>query len=386
MYCLHLQDEVGEGDSDENVHDVAEEVDTPTNSMKANCGAAANNIDNITEELDAFLFEEHGDQDLDVQKRGVNLSRRTVIRGRSSKPVSAISCSRTAPCNITEAEAGTGPCSNALSHNAGKFYNWQATKTTCRDRLAFLFNNEILSDIHFMVGSPQPQRIPAHKFVLSVGSAVFDAMFNGPMSDETPVEIALPDIEPAALLALLQFLYSDEVHIGPDTVMTTLYTAKKYAVPALEQHCVDFLKKNLSSDNAFMLLTQARLFDEPQLAALCLETIDKNTTEALNAEGFSEIDIDTLIAVLERDTLRIREAKLFAAIVHWSEAECMRRQLPVTPENQRVTLGRALNLIRFPLMTVEEFASSAAQSGILTDREVVGLFLHFTVNPKPAGK
>ena len=38
--------------------------------------------------------------------------------------------------------------------------------------------------------------------------------------------------------------------------MTTLYTAKKYAVPSLEKHCVDFLKHNLSADNAFMLLTQ----------------------------------------------------------------------------------------------------------------------------------
>ncbi len=50
--------------------------------------------------------------------------------------------------------------------------------------------------------------------------------------------------------------FSDEVQIGPETVMTTLYTAKKYAVPALEKHCVDFLKRNLSPDNAFMLLTQ----------------------------------------------------------------------------------------------------------------------------------
>lgn len=40
--------------------------------------------------------------------------------------------------------------------------------------------------------------------------------------------------------------------------MTTLYTAKKYAVPALEAHCVEFLKKNLRADNAFMLLTQVR--------------------------------------------------------------------------------------------------------------------------------
>lgn len=53
-----------------------------------------------------------------------------------------------------------------------------------------------------------------------------------------------------------RFLYSDEVQIGPETVMTTLYTAKKYAVPALEAHCVEFLKKNLRADNAFMLLTQ----------------------------------------------------------------------------------------------------------------------------------
>ena len=40
-------------------------------------------------------------------------------------------------------------------------------------------------------------------------------------------------------------------------------------------------------------------------------------------------------------------------------------------------------MIRFPLMSIEEFAVSVAQSGILTDKEVVSMFLHFTVNPKP---
>nr|BAF63845.1 putative BTB/POZ domain protein [Hydroides elegans] len=165
--------------------------------------------------------------------------------------------------------------------------------------------------------------------------------------------------------------------------MTTLYTAKKYAVPALEKACVDFLKKNLSSDNAFMLLTQARLFDEPQLAALCLETIDKNTTEALAAEGFTDVDLDTLCVVLERDTLGIREGKLFKAVCRWAEAECQRRNVPNTSEHQRSVLDRALTLVRFPIMTVEEFAGGPAQSGLLLDREVVQLFLYFTVNPKP---
>lgn len=189
---------------------------------------------------------------------------------------------------------------NMPSNTGGRLHNWQATKSTLKERLSFLFNSEVLCDVHFIVGKDANQRVvPAHKFVLSVGSAVFDAMFNGVLATKCD-EIELPDVEPAAFQHLLKFLYSDEVRIGPESVMTILYTAKKYAVAALEEHCVDFLKSNLGTENAFLLLTQARLFDEPQLAALCLEMIDKNTAEALNAEGFSDIDQETLNAVLER--------------------------------------------------------------------------------------
>ncbi|CAH2319351.1 Hypothetical predicted protein [Pelobates cultripes] len=43
-------------------------------------------------------------------------------------------------------------------------YNWQATKTTVRERFTFLFNNEVLSDVHFLVGKGLgSQRIPAHR-------------------------------------------------------------------------------------------------------------------------------------------------------------------------------------------------------------------------------
>ncbi|XP_012146642.1 BTB/POZ domain-containing protein 1 isoform X2 [Megachile rotundata] len=271
----------------------------------------------------------------------------------------------------------------STSSQATVAYNWQGTKATMRERIVFLFNNEILSDVSFIVGrGAQKQRIPAHKLVLSSGSAVFDAMFNGTLATASS-EIEVPDVEPAAFLAVLLFLYTDEIQIDPETVMTTLYTAKKYAVSALEKHCVDYLKNNLTSDNAFLLLTQARLFDEPQLAAVCLDTIDRFTTEALNADGFTDIDIDTLKIVLERDTLRVRESKIFQAVVRWSEAECIRHQLPVTPENQRLVLGSAFSLVRFPLMSKEEFTAGPAQSGLLTNSEVLSLFSYFILNPKP---
>lgn len=43
--------------------------------------------------------------------------------------------------------------------------------------------------------------------------------------------------------------------------------------------------------DTFVVLLQARLFDEPQLASLCLDTIDKSTADAINAEGFTDIDL-----------------------------------------------------------------------------------------------
>ena len=208
-------------------------------------------------------------------------------------------------------------------------------------------------------------------------------MFNGPMAVNSTTEIELPDVEPAAFRSMLRFLYTDEVRLGPDMVMQCLYTAKKYAVVALEMACVDYLKQNLCSDNAFTLLSQARLFCEPQLTALCLETIDKMASESLAAEGFTDVDVDTLCSVLERDTLGVTECKLFCAVCRWAEAECGRRRLEPTSDNKRQVLGtRALDLIRFPLMSIGEFAAGPAQSGLLTDREVIDMFLYFTVTPR----
>jgi len=86
--------------------------------------------------------------------------------------------------------------------------NWQASKSQIKERIAFMFNNETLSDVHFVVGrGSNVQRIPAHKFVLSVGSSVFDAMFNGGLATDSD-EIEIPDVEPTAFFALLRCVLS----------------------------------------------------------------------------------------------------------------------------------------------------------------------------------
>ena len=112
-------------------------------------------------------------------------------------------------------------------------------------------------------------------------------------------------------------------------------------------------------------------------------TIDNSPTDALDSEGFLEVDEDTLCTVLERNSLRVREVKLFQAVLRWASVECARREMPDTVENRRSLLERALRLIRFPLMKVEEFATQVVKSDMLTDKQIVQLFMYFIVRPKP---
>ncbi|MPC15350.1 BTB/POZ domain-containing protein 3 [Portunus trituberculatus] len=226
------------------------------------------------------------------------------------------------------------------------------------------------------------QRIPAHKYVLAVGSSVFYAMFYGGLKSEEEVQV--PDVEPSAFLTLLRYLYCDEIRLEPDTVLATLYAAKKYLVPHLAQQCVKFLEVSLTARNACLLLSQSRLFEEPELMTRCWEVIDAQAEMALQSDGFVDIDFPTLMSVLSRETLNCREIVLFDAALNWAEAECVRQELELNPENKRKVLGQAMNLIRIPCMELAEFANGAAQSGILTLQETTDLFLHFTARNKPS--
>ncbi len=211
------------------------------------------------------------------------------------------------------------------------------------------------------------------------------AMFYGSglqMQQPNNSEVCLPDVELQPFTNMLKYLYTDELCIEADTVMTTLYVAKKYSVAALENECISFLKANLKPDNAFMLLQQAKLFDEIQLAKLCLEAIDKFANEAFTSEAFLEADRQTLEDVLKRDTLAIKELKLFECVVKWSVAQCEKALVDVGVENQKKLVGNLMDFVRFPLMSKEEFAvlmSEPGVRGLLDSEEIIEIFIYLTM-------
>ena len=261
--------------------------------------------------------------------------------------------------------------------------NWQTTRPTIRERTKFMLNNDLFSDVKFVVRksdaeSESKEVIPAHKFVLSIGSPVFEAMFYGELA-ETRDSIELPDCEYESLLELFRYMYSDEVNLSGSNVMEVLYLAKKYMVPSLVEKCTEYLEDHLDPSNVFSILPTAEKYEEKNLVNRCWKVIDKQTEAALKSDVFTTIARSLLEAVVVRDSLCIKEIDLFQAVDLWATKQCEKQGVAVNGELKRRILGeKNIKAIRFPLMKQEEFATVVLDARILTPDEVMTFFKFFS--------
>jgi len=184
--------------------------------------------------------------------------------------------------------------------------NWQTTRATIRERSKFTFDNNLFTDVNFVVQkahgeSESKQVIAAHKLLLSISSPVFEAMFYGQLA-ETGDSIELPDCEYDSLLELFRYMDSDEVNLSGRNVMGVLYLAKKYMVPSLAHKYTEYLEHNLDPSNVFSILPSAQKYEDKNLVDASWYVIDKQTEEAVKSDGFATIERSFLEAVVKRDT------------------------------------------------------------------------------------
>ena len=231
-----------------------------------------------------------------------------------------------------------------------------------RERNKCMVNNSLLSDVTFLVHDSRSNKeieVYAHKYVLSIASPVFQAMFYGALASEGAQRIPLPDCDAESLKEFLSYLYCDEVCMSEDNVMQLLYLAKKYLVPSLHQMACQKLLGMLTVDNVFEILPWIlpQLGDKG-LVKRCWEIIEFDTEQAINSESFCDIDRDVLEQVLERDGLTIREVHLFRRVLDWAKEKQILN-------NRNFLEGKVMKLIRFPTMSSSEFSQALEHAGAL---------------------
>ena len=260
---------------------------------------------------------------------------------------------------------------------------WSATtRRSIRERCKFMFNNELLSDVKFVVrdcegGSERMKKIPAHKFLLAISSPVFYAMFYGELAEKKDL-IDIPDCDHKSLLELFRFMYSDKVNLNADNVMQVLYLAKKYMLPSLANKCTEFLREKLDASNVFHVLPDAQKYEEKDLVDHCWKVIDEQADEAVKSDNFVTVKKSLLEELVERDSLNVKEVELFKAVDCWATNECEKQDLKAEGSVKRRILGeRIVKAIRFPVMEEKEFAEVVLDSEILTPRESFDLVKYF---------
>ena len=259
---------------------------------------------------------------------------------------------------------------------------WQSTgRSTIREKFEAIFNQELLSDVKFVVrdsrcGSKR-KSIPAHKFVLAIASPVFYVMFYGELA-ETNDSVEISDCEYESLLELFRFIYSDEAKLNADNVLQLMYLANKYMLPSLAGKCSAYLQENLSSSNVFTVLPAAQKYEEKDLLDHCWKVIGKKTEEAVKSDGFTTIERSVLEEMVEKDSLNIKEVELFKAVGRWAEMECERQGLVAEGSVKRRILGeRIVKGIRFPLMEEKEFVGVVLDCNILSKKECFDMIKYF---------
>ena len=267
----------------------------------------------------------------------------------------------------------------AMSVDAVSDTYWQTTRSTIRERCEAVFNQELLSDVKFVVRDSRggSKTIPAHKFMLAISSPVFFAMFYGKAA-EMKDSVEISDCEYESLLELFRFIYSDKAKLNADNVMQLLYLSKKYMLPTLAEKCSAFLKENLNALNVFHILPDAQKYEEKDLMNHCWKMIATQTEEAVKSEGFVTIERSVLEELVEKNSLNIKEVELFKAVDCWAENECKKQGLVAEGSAKRRVLGeRVVQGIRFPVMEETEFADIVLDSEILTLKETNRLVKYF---------
>ena len=263
--------------------------------------------------------------------------------------------------------------------------NWQTKRPTISERTKFIFNNELLSDVKFVVPASlsesetrkSQKSIPAHKFVLAISSPVFFAMFYGEMA-ETTGTIQLPDCAYESLLELFRYLYCDDVKLSGSNVMQVIYLAKKYTVPSLADKCTEYLRKNLEASNVFSILPQAQKFEDKDLESRCWEVIESDTEQALISDEFLTLERSIVESVVKRGILKVKEVDLFRAVDRWTTKELERQGKTPSRKIKREILGEEIvKAIRFSLITEKEFASVVLDCDILSEREICDMIKHY---------
>lgn len=259
---------------------------------------------------------------------------------------------------------------------------WKAKSLAERSKC--MWNNSFLADVEFSFPESSADDkcvvVPAHSYILAISSPIFFNMLTGDSRNrKTTVHIA--DYDPEIFQIFLHYLYSEELEIKMDYLQDLAHLASEYSVSSLVDKCVEFMKDNLNTSNVFVVLQCSELLEDNDLQRRCLDIVELQTNEVIKSDGFLSLDKDCMFKFLQRDSLLVQEIELFRAFDSWIASQSGnqdRNSSLQEVEERKFVYSQLVNHIRFPLMSPRDFAETVPQTNLLSENDVINMFLFFS--------
>ncbi|XP_055346809.1 BTB/POZ domain-containing protein 3-like [Paramacrobiotus metropolitanus] len=251
-----------------------------------------------------------------------------------------------------------------------------------------VLGNGEMSDCQFTVGRQYgaERTFPAHRVIMGARSDVFHAMFFGNLPEKCSGPIDIPDIHPDAFANMLSFIYTDTIEIlSEDILFQTVNCADKYDLLSLVGLCTRFILDDLNTNSCLEILEKAihYKFPSPMVMEECLRLIDESVEGVWQSDRFLSLKLETLLMILERDTLAAEEHTICASLESWATSVCNRWNVEASAVHRRRALGAAYHLIRFPLLTDAQLVDGPAKTGLLLQSELCDIFRYKHGADKP---
>jgi len=161
------------------------------------------------------------------------------------------------------------------------------------------FHDQKLSDITFIVeGKP----VCAHK-LLCMRCSYFRAMFDGQMREAQQKTITINNVSHRVFLALLEYLYTDEIEVSLDMAMDLFVAADQFGVERLKRLCERMILASINVESAATILQAANMHHAVGLRQSCFDFILRNFDAVSKTPAFEEMgrsNVELVFEVLRR--------------------------------------------------------------------------------------
>ncbi|XP_022079622.1 kelch-like protein 5 [Acanthaster planci] len=210
-----------------------------------------------------------------------------------------------------------------ISSDGEKFCSLNHAERTFNKMQVYLQRKQ-LTDVVLKAGDV---RIPAHRLVLCAVSDYFAAMFTNDVVEATAGEVELRDLDPQALKACIQYIYTGEILLKEDNVEHLLATGCILQLSEVTEACCGYLVKQLHPSNCLGIRSFADSQSCPDLHRVAHNYTMENFCEVTVNQEFLMMNANDVCELFASDDLNVpNEEIVYYALLSWANHNLSERK------------------------------------------------------------